>query len=709
MANPGSTITITLEALTDQAQAKLDGFLKDINARVTVTNSGLASVSRKASSEVESVVQNAAKKTTTHIAGMTFAFRSAIDGIRAAAAGGGSRAIFYSIDEAVRALIASGVGLSILVPVLAAVAAAVGGGYLVWREYTSATRAAEKATKDLHDSIQGTAEVFKQMQQLQKAGLISPEAFQRNIDILTGKIKLFKDAEGSVTQSATSPTSTQGIVPGSPRTFQNQNAPLTGPELVKYLQEQLAVPGGLDAEQVTAQNKAKQLRDEIHAKAISDTEEEIQKTREKFQAERDALDAQTVVQGKLLTNKERQQNAEAKILSLQNEQVEINRIRQEQADRIAEATNKTKSEFAAAANERLDKELDASAAAQTKTREQIYQEEFEKRIALLSLLKLTGFLNESQYTEAVQQATTKRLQGVNAETAANERLHAEILKMRQDEARAAAEEIVRNPSSSQGAKEKAIQYLIEETQRRLEQNQTQLELNDNDEKGLELLRERAQLERQLGAYQVQQLEQDKTINAAREQGVVKMFGNMAAASKAFGREGVAAYKGFAIAQATIDTAKAAIGAYSSVVGIPYVGPFLAPIAAAAALAAGAAQIGAIESASGYLEGGYTGAGPADEVAGVVHRGEFVIPADRVKGNMAFLESIRNGSLNAGPVPSSSPRDAQPGPGGSTINHETNLHLAVVDSEESARRVLESEDGEKFWLSMADKHISKYQR
>lgn len=35
---------------------------------------------------------------------------------------------------------------------------------------------------------------------------------------------------------------------------------------------------------------------------------------------------------------------------------------------------------------------------------------------------------------------------------------------------------------------------------------------------------------------------------------------------------------------------------------------------------------------GYANGGYTGRGPADEVAGVVHRGEFVLPADMVDQN-----------------------------------------------------------------------------
>ena len=51
-------------------------------------------------------------------------------------------------------------------------------------------------------------------------------------------------------------------------------------------------------------------------------------------------------------------------------------------------------------------------------------------------------------------------------------------------------------------------------------------------------------------------------------------------------EGMAGYKAVAIAQATIDTYASAQAAYKSVVGIPIVGPVLAPIAAGVAVAAG---------------------------------------------------------------------------------------------------------------------------
>ena len=83
-----------------------------------------------------------------------------------------------------------------------------------------------------------------------------------------------------------------------------------------------------------------------------------------------------------------------------------------------------------------------------------------------------------------------------------------------------------------------------------------------------------------------------------------------------------------LAQAVAQTAMNAIMAYGSVVRIPIVGPIMAPIAAAAAIAAGAIQIAAIKKqhqaeAEGYYLGGFTGGRQYRRQAGIVHEGEFV--------------------------------------------------------------------------------------
>jgi TP901 family phage tail tape measure protein len=84
-----------------------------------------------------------------------------------------------------------------------------------------------------------------------------------------------------------------------------------------------------------------------------------------------------------------------------------------------------------------------------------------------------------------------------------------------------------------------------------------------------------------------------------------------------------------VIQAVAQTAQNAINAYGSAAAIPVTGFVLAPIAASMAVAAGMLQIAAIKKqqqaseAQGYSEGGFTPDGAVDEVAGVVHAGEWV--------------------------------------------------------------------------------------
>ena len=95
-----------------------------------------------------------------------------------------------------------------------------------------------------------------------------------------------------------------------------------------------------------------------------------------------------------------------------------------------------------------------------------------------------------------------------------------------------------------------------------------------------------------------------------------------------------------VIQAVAQTAQNAISAYGSAAAIPVVGHILAPIAAGMAVAAGAIQIAAIKKqqqaseAQGYMSGGFTKEGPVDEVAGVVHAGEWVASQRLVKSPQA---------------------------------------------------------------------------
>ncbi|QEA09426.1 tape measure protein [Escherichia phage Sciku] len=120
------------------------------------------------------------------------------------------------------------------------------------------------------------------------------------------------------------------------------------------------------------------------------------------------------------------------------------------------------------------------------------------------------------------------------------------------------------------------------------------------------------------------------VNAINDQYALKRanatgnaFGMMADNMKASLGEASAAYKAFAIAQATIATYTSAIEAYKSASAIPIVGWVLGPVAAATAVAAGLANISKIRSAR--EQGGNLAAGQLSTIA-ERNKPEVIMPA-----------------------------------------------------------------------------------
>ena len=101
----------------------------------------------------------------------------------------------------------------------------------------------------------------------------------------------------------------------------------------------------------------------------------------------------------------------------------------------------------------------------------------------------------------------------------------------------------------------------------------------------------------------------KLLNEEATQATLSVASDAFGAIASLAGEGSALAKGAAIAQTTIDTVQASMAAYKSTVGIPIVGPTLAPIAAAVAAAAGAASIRQIVATKAPGETGGGGAVP----------------------------------------------------------------------------------------------------
>lgn len=148
---------------------------------------------------------------------------------------------------------------------------------------------------------------------------------------------------------------------------------------------------------------------------------------------------------------------------------------------------------------------------------------------------------------------------------------------------------------------------------------------------------------------------------------------------------------------------AAVKAATAVADIPYVGPILAPIAAATTFAA-------LEALAVFKEGGYTGDGAPDEVAGLVHKGEVVIPAPRVKQlGLGFLSALHSGSFAAPAYGGAAGGGSGGSQGAPIIRHQSTVNIAEFGDEAAAQRWADSQDGDTWIRSKLDKHIAKYQK
>lgn len=149
-----------------------------------------------------------------------------------------------------------------------------------------------------------------------------------------------------------------------------------------------------------------------------------------------------------------------------------------------------------------------------------------------------------------------------------------------------------------------------------------------------------------------------------------------------------------VANAQATAFQAQLAAYASTAAIPIYGPALAPAAALTAAAATAPMVAGVASTSamagaGFMDGGYTGHGRRDEVAGPVHRGEYVFDAEATArigvGNLEALSDGRIGMIGRGSSATAGSERAQSGGAQIIINSPINVQAQQGVSEEQARR------------------------
>jgi hypothetical protein len=162
--------TSAVQALKDFATANTTAA-----TQVTVAQKTMASAGASAAAMGQEL-----EKAGKHVGGMSYYFRSFFDSMRFAMLGN-PMAAFYMVDEGVRAMVASGLGLGKIIPIIGTVGAAIGGSFLVWEALGNhMDRDAEKAK-----NLEKIPAAVKRAYDLQKQGAID-EGQRKQIESILG-------------------------------------------------------------------------------------------------------------------------------------------------------------------------------------------------------------------------------------------------------------------------------------------------------------------------------------------------------------------------------------------------------------------------------------------------------------------------------------------------------------------------------------------
>lgn len=152
-----------------------------------------------------------------------------------------------------------------------------------------------------------------------------------------------------------------------------------------------------------------------------------------------------------------------------------------------------------------------------------------------------------------------------------------------------------------------------------------------------------------------------TIKQAIDAQVYDSSKQLFGALSALAAEGSAEQKALALINIGINTAEALVSGIAASQDIPYPGNLVAMATTIATVLANIAA--AKQYIDGFAEGGYTGDGKKYDVAGVVHKGEYVTPKHVVEspaaqGHIKALERMRTGYADGGFVTNQNTAPAQ---------------------------------------------------
>jgi len=308
-------------------------------------------------------------------------------------------------------------------PVVGAVAAAVGAGFVAWELFTADERKAAEEAQKLAEALDKIPAILEKIHALGKAGLMS-EAAQKEFADYLGKNprkKLYVTSSGDLSEN---PQEMQDVqVPGGEKGVWKTakrlvDLPQATPDQVNEW-ELKQMPQASENE-VKAKNKLADLTKRASLDLLDGLEKEKAEIHERYQKEREEVELALEQSRDLMSQKDQmattemiQQSHLAEARAIAAAQL---RHDQESARQAAAALAKSREEAAQAVKQKLD-EVEAAisirAGQEGVVRGQYAEREYQERYDALAAAYEAGGLAEGEYTQKLAAAWKERVQGVH--------------------------------------------------------------------------------------------------------------------------------------------------------------------------------------------------------------------------------------------------------------------------------------------------------
>jgi len=700
-------IKIVVTAETAQAAAALQQFVQQ-------TSSGLRILVPAAGAGASSLTQAREAAMLTHESFRSLsATAMLLGGTRFPELSMGVMGATQGLRALRTAAMITGVGMSELLIPIAAIGAVVAAGALVWRQFSAGEAETAKQTKELEESLGKIPAVLEKIQTLMKAGALGPGTAGEFADYLTGNKKLYKNSSGSLVQQSTETmeepvysmpggagySSAAFPVQTGTRNVQRALPEASLAETQAWVEKQLSGEAGLNDSRIAAIAKLKDEEEKARLETLNGLEKEKAEIHDRYQKQRDEIAETIKAAGPLLTpEKSAAAGAALGNLDAAEQQTIITAEKKAQAE-----SDKLNLEVQKAYDDFLRDELAVEKSIDDQIKKQ--REEAEKILVLRQEIaraaieaKLKGIsenplLSDSQ--KAAQSAplyqqnmgaNAVQIAGLESQYNATTDLTAQLgirkkindLMVQQAELQSKLNAAVGNDSFAYQFKTAVVQL---QNMNNLAKESAQLFGNVMNTAISSVSSNITKVIEGTQTWRQALLKIADTIIEDIIQGIIQM-----------GVRWVVTQTMMAVVGESLSAASVGVAAgEAATLDLLWYTPAILSAIATAGVTAEAAPALVDAAMFGFAEGGYTGAGAKDDVAGLVHRGEYVFPQSAVdRLGVGTLSAIAGGAA----------------PSGSSVvqGHKVNLHF--YDERPHPKDFLATSAGENMIVNIARKNRLK---